>query len=129
VRVAVPLRGARGIRRAFVLTLTVLTSLAVTPGAASAATTAPTFARTDYQQLGNNHVVADFNGDGKLDLAGIGAQSAAVMLGNGNGTFGARAEYPVFTWAQDLAAGDFTGEAKTCTFTLSANATVTGNVK
>jgi hypothetical protein len=28
----------------------------------------PTFVRTDYPFLGNNHIVADFNGDGNLDL-------------------------------------------------------------
>ncbi|HET7477710.1 MAG TPA: VCBS repeat-containing protein [Dermatophilaceae bacterium] len=79
---------------------------------ASAATTAPTFSRTDYQQLGNNHVAADFNGDGRLDVAGQGAQSAAVLLNRGDGTFGARVEYPVADWTQDLAAGDFNGDAR-----------------
>ncbi len=81
-------------------------------GPASASTQPPSFARSDLQQLGNNHVLADFNGDGRLDLAGIGAQSAAVLLSTGPGTFGPRVEYPVFTWAQDLAAGDFNGDGK-----------------
>ncbi|HEV2705302.1 MAG TPA: FG-GAP-like repeat-containing protein [Pyrinomonadaceae bacterium] len=62
--------------------------------------------------MGNNHIVADFNGDGLLDLAGLGAQSAAIMLGNGDGTFRPRAEYPVASWAQDLAAGDFNGDGR-----------------
>ncbi len=79
-------------------------------GSASASTQAPSFARSDHQQLGNNHVLADLNGDGRLDIAGIGAQSAAVLLSTGPGTFGPRVEYPLFTWAQDLAAGDFDGD-------------------
>jgi hypothetical protein len=92
--------------------ITVVSVIAPVMGAAFAATTAATFTRSDYPLLGNNHVVGDFNGDGKLDLAGSGAQSAAVQLGNGDGTFGAKVDYPVATWAQDLAVGDFTGDAK-----------------
>jgi hypothetical protein len=84
----------------------------VTFGAVSAATTAPSFARSDHPFLGNNHVVGDFNGDASLDLAGSGAQSAVVQLNNGAGAFGARVEYPVATWTQDLAAGDFNGDSR-----------------
>jgi hypothetical protein len=52
---------------------------------------------------------ADFNGDGKLDLAvvdNIGLVS--ILLGNGNGTFQPRTDYPVdsFPWGS-LAIGDF----------------------
>jgi FG-GAP-like repeat len=79
----------------------------ITLAAASVSAQSPTFVRTDHPSLGNNHVVADFNGDGKPDLAGQGAKAAAVLLGNGDGTFQARVEYPVADWTQDLAAGDF----------------------
>ena len=89
------------------LALSVVSLFAVSAHAQSA-----TFARADYPLLGNTHVAGDFNGDGKLDLAGSGAQSAAVMLGNGDGTLRARAEYPVAGQAQDLAAGDFNGDGK-----------------
>jgi hypothetical protein len=82
-------------------------TIVIAISASSVFAQSPTFARVDYQSLANNHVLADFNGDGKLDLAGQGAMTAAVMLGNGNGTFGPRAEYPVASWNQDLAAGDF----------------------
>jgi hypothetical protein len=81
-------------------------------GRATAATQAPTFVRTDYPFLGNNHVVGDFNGDGSLDLAGTGGKSAAVRLNNGAGTFGARVDYPVAGSGQDLAPGDFNGDGK-----------------
>jgi hypothetical protein len=92
------------------LVAVVLAATLVGAGSASASTQSPSFTRSDYQQLGNNHVLADFNGDGRLDLAGIGAQSAAVLLSNGAGTFGARVEYQLPTFAQDLAAGDFNGD-------------------
>jgi hypothetical protein len=67
----------------------------------------PTFVRTDYPSLGSDHLVGDFNGDGKLDLAGLWTKTAAILLGNGDGTFQARAEYPVASWNQAVAAGDF----------------------
>ena len=41
-------------------------------GRVSAATQPPTFATTDHPLIGNTHIVADFNGDGSLDLAGTG---------------------------------------------------------
>src|SRR3984885_12132398 len=41
-------------------------------------------------------VVADFNGDGKLDLATINDQSetVSILLGTGTGTFGAHTDFP-----------------------------------
>jgi len=74
---------------------------------ATAGAQSPTFVRVDHPSLGNRHVVADFNGDGKADLAGQWPKAAAVMLGNGNGTFQAPVLYPVADWTQDLAAADF----------------------
>jgi hypothetical protein len=91
-------------RRAVGYTLMLLVS------ATSVFAQSPTFVRTDYPTLGNTHVVADFNGDGKPDLAGSAATAAAVMLGNGDGTFQPQIEYRVAGSAQDLAAGDFNGD-------------------
>ena len=78
--------------------------------AAVAGAQAPTFARADYPQLGGSFVAADFNGDGRLDLAGSAATAVAVLLNNGSGGFAARAEFPVAGNMQDLAAGDFNGD-------------------
>src|SRR5919106_5925924 len=107
-------RHARGVGlpRALALVLVLLASL-VAGGSASGATTAPTFARADYDLFGNNYVVGDFNGDGSLDLAGAGGPAAKVRMNNGAGTFGALAEYPVGGGnSQDLAAGDFNGDGR-----------------
>ena len=70
------------------------------------------FTRSDYPSLGNNHIAVDLNGDGILDLVGTGLNTAAVMLGNGNGTFRPKVSYPVGGQAQDVAAGDFDGDGR-----------------
>jgi hypothetical protein len=74
---------------------------------------AQSFSRTDYPLLGNNHIVADFNGDGIPDLAGAGASSVGVMLGNANGIFRPRVQFPAGGPAQDLTSGDFNGDGRT----------------
>src|SRR5688572_6507406 len=71
-----------------------------------------TFTTQTYPILGNTHVAADVNGDGKPDLLGAGANGAAVMLNNGDGTFGARVNYPAAGQTQDVAAGDFNGDGR-----------------
>ena len=57
-----------------------------------------------------NLAVADFNGDGKLDLAIWSSFSIVVMLGNGDGTF----KPPIAAAAQGGApvVGDFNGDGK-----------------
>lgn len=92
---------------------TFLCGVVILASAANAAAQSATFTTRNYPLLGNNHIAADFNGDGKLDLAGTGAQSADVMLGNGDGTFQAKISYPVADWTQDLAAGDFNSDGRT----------------
>ncbi len=71
-----------------------------------------TFTRTDYPILGNNHIVADLNADGIPDLAATGAVGVGVMLGNGDGTFRPRVNYPAGAQSQDLAAGDFNSDGR-----------------
>ncbi|MEY2505962.1 MAG: hypothetical protein QOH01_291 [Verrucomicrobiota bacterium] len=71
-----------------------------------------TFSIQTYPILGNTQIAADFNGDGRPDLAGGGGTGASIMLNNGDGTFGPKTDFPVGTWTQDVAAGDFNGDGK-----------------
>ncbi len=87
-----------------------LTALILSQASASAQTAS--FTRTDYPALGNNNIVADLNGDGIPDLAGTGVNVASVMLGNGDGTFRPKVNFPVGGQTQDLAAGDFNGDGR-----------------
>jgi FG-GAP-like repeat/Abnormal spindle-like microcephaly-assoc'd, ASPM-SPD-2-Hydin/Cep192 domain 4 len=60
-------------------------------------------------------VTADFNGDGKLDLAYVSlatAGSIVIQLGNGDGSFQAPVSYPVGNTPTALVAGDFNGDGK-----------------
>jgi hypothetical protein len=79
--------------------------------AATGAAQTATFAGRDYPIVGNTHVAADFNGDGKIDLAGAGL-NVRVMLGLGNGSFRPYVEYPAGGYTQDVAAGDLNGDGK-----------------
>src|SRR5437762_967246 len=83
---------------------------AMTVGEASAQVA--TFTTQQYPLLGNTHIAADFNGDGRPDLAGAGANAVSVMLGNGDGTFRAKTDFPVGTQTQAVAAGDFNSDGR-----------------
>ena len=97
---------------ALLVALSVLMSFTVIPMAAAQSTQNPTFSIQSYPLLGNSHIAVDLNGDGILDLAGPGAVGAAVMLGNANGTFQARVNFPAGGQSQDLAASDFNSDGK-----------------
>ena len=58
-------------------------------------------------------VVADFNGDGKPDLAAVDSNgNVIVLLGNGNGTFQPPTTVLAGVHAGPLAVGDFNGDGK-----------------
>ncbi len=63
-------------------------------------------------------LAADFNGDGKLDLAIVldagtsGQGYVAILLGHGDGTFGSPVNFPAGPQPIRFAAGDFNGDGK-----------------
>jgi hypothetical protein len=68
--------------------------------------------RTDYPTGAVSPMAitsADFNKDGKLDLAAAnrGSDSVSVLLGNGDGTFQSEVSYPMGQYPGSLAFGDF----------------------
>jgi FG-GAP-like repeat len=71
-----------------------------------------TFTTQQYPLLGNTHIAADLNGDSRPDLAGAGGNAVSVMLGNGDGTFRAKTDFPIGTQTQAVAAGDFNSDGK-----------------
>jgi hypothetical protein len=58
--------------------------------------------------------MADFNGDGKLDLAvtDSGGNTVLILLGNGDGTFGAPTTTPVGNQPEAIIAADFNNDGK-----------------
>jgi hypothetical protein len=61
---------------------------------------------TSFPGVGSFIVVADFNHDGKLDVAG----TSALVLGNGDGTFGSPIDYPSGGGGAYIAIGDFNND-------------------
>ena len=60
-------------------------------------------------------MAADFNGDGRTDLAvaNSGTNDVSVLLSNGDGTFQNQVRYAVGDYPIALVAGDFTGDGRT----------------
>ncbi len=74
-----------------------------------------TFLTQLQYNTGNNPVavvVADFNGDGKLDLAAANETDStiSVLLGNGNGKFQQSVPYSIASTPSSLVAADFNGD-------------------
>ena len=78
-----------------------------------------TFQAAQFISLGNAYgiagmVAADFNGDGKVDLAAVAYESGllVVVLGNGDGSFQPPVSYGVGNGPISLAVADFNGDGK-----------------
>src|SRR5207247_1287774 len=58
--------------------------------------------------------VGDFNGDGRPDLAlaNYHSNDVSVLLGNGDGTFGAQARFPAGNTPYSVAVGDFNADGR-----------------
>lgn len=79
-----------------------------------------------YYQLSSSAQVltaADFNGDGRLDLAATeaGSGNVAILLGNGDGTFQTEVDYPVGQNPYYVAAADLNGDGKVDLITANLN--------
>jgi hypothetical protein len=65
----------------------------------------------NYAPGGFAVAIADFNGDGKPDLA-VAAFAMTILLGRGNGIFERPVSYSVSSFPNSVAAGDFDGDGK-----------------
>ncbi len=59
-------------------------------------------------------VVADFDGDGKLDVAAANSadNTISILLGVGDGTFGAKTDFPTGAGPVGIVAADLDGDGK-----------------
>src|SRR4051794_31298034 len=89
-----------------------LTAMLATGFVTQALAQSTTFSVDAYPIPGNTQVAADFNGDGRSDLAGSGFKGVSIMFNNGDGTFAPKIELPTVTYTQDVTTGDFNGDGK-----------------
>jgi hypothetical protein len=73
-------------------------------------------AETDYLTGSRSQATAaaDFNGDGKIDLAvgNLDSATVSIFLGNGDGTFKAHVDFPTGLYPNSLVTADFNGDGK-----------------
>src|SRR5438067_924901 len=67
--------------------------------------------------------LADFNGDGRPDLAtaNLNSNDVSVLLSNGDGTFQAAVNYAVGSFPHSVTVGDFDGDGKPDLATANEN--------
>jgi VCBS repeat protein/HYDIN/CFA65/VesB family protein len=111
------------IRNLAVLILAVTTFVWLTPASQAQVYL---FGRADFAATGNptNVVIADFNGDGRPDMAVTDSQNnwVSILLGSAKGAFVAAGTYATGTGPVALSAADFNGDKKMDLAVVNANA-------
>jgi type II secretory pathway component GspD/PulD (secretin) len=117
LRVADGKEGTFFVGERYPITLALLSSSLVTPATQFTPGILPgTFPSTNYD-VGTapaSVVVGDFNGDGKPDLAVVNKtdNTVSILLGNGDGTFGAATTFPTGMAPIAVVTSDFNGDGK-----------------
>ena len=86
-------------------------ALAIVGLLSAAPAAAQTFSRTSYQGM-FQPLVADFNGDGRMDIVGVTSPFAGVMLNNGGGAFAPQVQYPLGGAPHAIDTGDINGDGR-----------------
>lgn len=107
-----------------VLALSVALTLMSAAPAAAATLPSPRFSAPVIMRTGDQPgalVAADFNGDGKPDLATAdsGSSSVSVLFGKGDGSFAQRTRYRTSAFPYDLVAADLNGDGSPDVVTAS----------
>jgi VCBS repeat protein len=104
---------AAQMKRPLAWTFVLVMLAAFRPGPSVDATSFIAFTRSDVGvgAIPLGPITADFNGDGRADVAvaNIASNTVSVLLGNGDGTFGPRTDYPVPV-PYSVTVGDFNGD-------------------
>ena len=105
--------------------LSVLSAVVVLKGNGDGSFQAPVAFATGNGPVGI--VAADFNADGKLDIATVdlGANASSILLGNGDGTFQSHVDSPAGFGPKSIAVGDLDHDGK-LDLALSTFTPVTG---
>lgn len=92
-------------------------------------TSAATYAIGTGSTMPTSLVVDDFNNDQKLDIAVVcmNAVNVFVLLGNGNGTFGALLTYATSSGSTSIVKGDFNQDGRTDLAMINRNANQNNN--